>query len=128
MPPKGTESRYAMIAFLGQVPIKVRGQVGAGDYIIPSGAEDGTGIAVPSQSLAPEQFSAVVGQAWESSDDSGVKKINCLVGISSGSQAMANVANLVQAQNDRIADLEVRLAAMEKLVRETHVDGKGGAQ
>ena len=46
MPPKEKESKYEKVAFMGQVPVLVAGKVKAGDFIIPSGLNDGVGLAV----------------------------------------------------------------------------------
>ena len=46
-PGKDREHLYRKVAFLGQVPVRVRGQVNAGDYIVASTLNDGTGRAVP---------------------------------------------------------------------------------
>jgi hypothetical protein len=70
--------RYEQIAFLGQVPVKVRGPVQAGDYIVPSGRNDGTGVAVGTSTAVQGQ---IVGRAWESSDAAGVKRIRTAVGL-----------------------------------------------
>src|SRR5262245_29118985 len=101
MPRKGEEHGFETIAFVGQVRVAVRGQVTAGDFIVPSGDDDGVGIAISPQHLTPDQFSLVVGQAWESSKAPEVKKVNTLVGMSPGSQAVANVVRAVQSQEKR---------------------------
>jgi hypothetical protein len=112
MPSKGSEGRYEMIAFLGQVPVKVRGPVRGGDFILPSGQNDGVGVAMSSGEIAPEQVAQIVGQAWESSDDCGVKKVNALVGISPASKGIGRLAELIQRQEERIRRLEERLGAI----------------
>ena len=49
--PGPDKSGYELIAFFGQVNIKVIGKVNIGDYIIPSGHNDGSGIAIPEDDL-----------------------------------------------------------------------------
>lgn len=71
----------APVAFVGQVAVKVRGPVRAGDWIAPSGLADGTGIAVPGGSLASDPPAQLLGQAWSSSDDPGVKRVNVAIGL-----------------------------------------------
>jgi len=73
MPPEAEEHLYEKVAFMGQVPVKVSGQVKPGDYIIPSGFEDGTGIAVPPELMTADEFSKVVGRAWSGSAHSFLK-------------------------------------------------------
>lgn len=67
------DSKGNIVAFMGQVPVKVRGIVQSGDYIIPSGLNDGVGIATK------KRTAKCVGQAWETSLDKGVKKIRCFI-------------------------------------------------
>jgi len=83
MQEKGAEKFFEKVAFMGQIPVKVRGLVNLGDYIIPSGLNDGTGIAVSPEQMTVEEYSKIVGRAWASSNKESVKKVNILVGISS---------------------------------------------
>jgi hypothetical protein len=76
---KNNPNLYEAVTFIGQVPVKVRGSVTAGDYIIPSGHNDGIGIAVPESELLPEHHSQIVGQAWESNPKTDIKKINMAI-------------------------------------------------
>ena len=63
-PPPELEHLWERVAFLGQVPTLVLGDVNPGDYILPSGLEDGTGIAVAPEDLNPEDLPLIVGTAW----------------------------------------------------------------
>ena len=80
-PPESEEHLYERVAFVGQAPVKVRGPVKAGDYIIASGLNDGTSVAVSPEEMTTRQRSLVVGQAWESSSNLGVKLVNTAVGL-----------------------------------------------
>ena len=67
---------------MGQVPVKVRGKVAVGDYIIASNLNDGFGIAVSSKDITLNQFERIVGVAWsESANEFGFSMINVAVGI-----------------------------------------------
>ncbi|MDZ7765193.1 MAG: hypothetical protein U5K00_12320 [Melioribacteraceae bacterium] len=81
MPPADEEYKYEKVAFRGQVPVKVLGKVIAGDYIIPSGLEDGIGIAVSPEFMTGEEFAKTIGRAWESSNNQDVKFVNVGVGL-----------------------------------------------
>lgn len=81
MPPNGEEYKFEKVAFKGQVPVKVLGKVFAGDYIIPSGLEDGIGIAVSPNLMTGEEFAKTIGRAWESSSNPDVKFIKVGVGL-----------------------------------------------
>jgi hypothetical protein len=94
------------VAFLGQVQARVRGPVAAGDLIVPSGLEDGTAIAVSPEAISAEQFVQAVGQAWESSDEDGIKTVLVAVGRLHHDPTVAQMAAQMTA-------LEARLAALE---------------
>ncbi len=97
---------YARVAFIGQVDVNVRGVVNASDLLITSGLEDGTAIAVAPEEITSAQFTRVVGQAWESSADSGVKKVRASIGLLNHDPTVARMA-------ERIRQLEERLTALE---------------
>ncbi len=75
------EDSHVPVAFVGQVPVKVWGPVRAGDFILPSGREDGTGTAVAPEALSPEDAARIVGQAWEDAPGAGLHRVNVLVGL-----------------------------------------------
>jgi hypothetical protein len=81
LPPEEQEAGYEKVAFLGQVQVRVRGPVQAGDFILASGKDDGTGVAVAPERIRPDQLERIVGRAWQSSDGQGVKRINAAVGL-----------------------------------------------
>ena len=82
MPVQGKESNYEKIAFMGQVPVKVRGKVEVGDYIIASNLNDGIGIAINPKAITFDQFERIVGVAWsEAYGKSSLLMVNCAVGI-----------------------------------------------
>ena len=68
------------VAFIGQVPVKVRGPVNSGDYILPSGLNDGIGIAINPKTITFGQYREAIGIAWESSKEK-IAKVNVAVGI-----------------------------------------------
>jgi hypothetical protein len=109
-PPAGEESRYVPVALLGQVLVKVRGPVHVGDYIVPSGHNDGVGVAVAPQDLKASQISLVVGQALEDAAGEEVHQVKVLVGL-----PQTGILQTVLAERDsRIAALEARLRALEQ--------------
>ena len=108
-PPDGAEHNWARVGFIGQVPVRVRGPVEAGDWIVASGLDDGTGVAVRADALLPTQLGRVVGQALESAVHEGERLINVAIGLGHERALGGSVARL-QAQNET---LRHRLAAME---------------
>ncbi len=103
---------YEVTAFLGQVPVRVRGVVRSGDFLLPSGRHDGTAVAVGPRDLRAEQLARVLGRAWESSDEPGAKTVNAAIGLDEAAAA-ACVIDSLRAELERVAALETRLAAVE---------------
>jgi len=85
------------VAFLGQVRVKVRGTVKAGDFIVASGLDDGTGIS-GADGAAECSPARIIGRAWESSSEQGVKLIRVAVGIAPTFRADNLPAQLVALQ------------------------------
>ncbi|MBL8766547.1 MAG: hypothetical protein JNL94_04225, partial [Planctomycetes bacterium] len=121
-PPKGDEHRYEKVGFMGQVPVLVVGGCEAGDYILPSGREDGTGIAVAPGDLEVAQMGLVVGRALEPSQNDRADLINTLIGVKTNEWAEiaqrhdARVTELEHqacVQSDTIASLQSRVAELE---------------
>ncbi|MDC2982297.1 hypothetical protein OAZ21_02880, partial [Bacteroidota bacterium] len=109
MPDDNELWKYEKVAFMGQVPTMVRGLVNAGDFIIPSGLNDGTGIGVSSNDILPEQYGKIVGVAWSSSVSlTGVSYINMSIGLNNN-----DLATLAYNQQKKIDDIEKRLLALE---------------
>jgi len=94
---------------MGQIPVKVRGKVNIGDYILPSGYNDGTGIGVAPKDITSDQYASIVGVAWsETLEGSRRSLVNMAIGLNTN-----DVANLVNAQEERLTSLEERLMALE---------------
>ena len=102
---------YEKAAFLGQVQVRVRGPVAAGDLIVPSGLEDGIGMAVSPEAITAEQFAQAVGQAWESSAEEGIKEVLVAVGMLHHDPTVAQMAGRIDALEARLAALEGRKGA-----------------
>ena len=117
-PPRDQIDRFRKVAFVGQVPVKVRGAVHAGDYIVPSGLNDGLGIAVPPEKLSPARYGQIVGVALEPSTEASAGKVVVEVGLHTAAKQLADL----HAQKDRqisdltqaIQSLQARLEALEK--------------
>jgi hypothetical protein len=81
--PMAANAVHARVAMIGQVPVRVRGSVNAGDLIVPSGAADGTAIAMTPDQAASRGITMVVGTAWETSRQETVKPVNTAIGLPS---------------------------------------------
>ena len=102
MPEKDTKKRFKQIAFLGQVPVKVMGEVEKGDYILPSGNGDGMAIAVTPNEMKVNDYDRIIGVSWSEYHGNEVYSyINTAVGINSNDLtqqvvAMQGVINQMQ--------------------------------
>lgn len=102
------EKNYEKVAFLGQVPVRVKGAVAEGDYILPSGKNDGLGIAVNPSELPAYRHKEIVGIAWEAAEEAPLNFVNVAVGLHRN-----NLADEVQELSDEVDALIVRLGLEE---------------
>ncbi|UCE18871.1 MAG: hypothetical protein JSV84_00520 [Gemmatimonadota bacterium] len=116
MPEEDKEHLYEKVSFLGQVPVKVNGAVKEGDYIIPSGFDDGTGIAVSPELMTADEFSKVVGRAWSCSNNQSLKCVNMAIGLNSG-----DVAAIVKKQQNENQEIRAQLEYLRSQVAELKV-------
>lgn len=114
---------YEKVAFLGQVPVRVAGKVDAGDYILPSGFDDGFGRAVHPGQMSAEDYNRIVGVAWSSSDNDPNTLINVAVGLHDGE------ISKVVTQNQKSLDLvRSKLAQSDAILSNLLMGYKGVAK
>ncbi len=107
----GEERRpfYRRVAFMGQVPVRVRGAVAAGDLVIASGRNDGTAVAVRPGELSSASLGSIVGRALEGSEDNSVKSVRTMVGVTD----VGLFSTLLQGKERELAMVKERLASLE---------------
>ena len=118
MPPSAEEeANYEKIAFIGQVPVKVMGEVHVGDYILPSGEGDGLAIAISRDEMKAKDYIRIIGVAWEDWKEEDRNKIyqliNCAIGIN---------------QNDMggmIEQMQIVMNQMQDAIKEINPDYEG---
>lgn len=81
LPAKRDLANFEKVAFKGQVPVFVVGQVNLGDYILPSGNNDGLAIAVAPDQLKAGDYKNLIGIAWQEALQAPVNLVNVAVGI-----------------------------------------------
>lgn len=108
MPAAGKEKSYEKVAFLGQVRVKVLGKVKPGDYILPAGDNNGTGIAVSPDKIEPGQYSGIAGVAWGASESQQYGYVNVAVGLNS-----YDVINLGVQQEKKIKQQETEINSLK---------------
>jgi hypothetical protein len=126
-PTNGDVSRFEKVAFMGQVPVLVRGLVSAGDYIVASGLNDGSAVAVPADRLEMEHLARLVGRAWESAPSSSpMNLVNTAIGVNQHAarhvierqaRELTALKQDLAKSNSANAKLEDRLAAIEKALQ-----------
>lgn len=98
-------SSMVLIAMMGQARAKVRGSAKPGDYIIPSGLNDGLGRAIDPSKVTTKQLREVVGVVWNVETSGTLSIVNVAVGINQ---------NYAAAHIDQ---LETRLSKVEQQVQ-----------
>lgn len=120
-PAKEKEGDFEKVAFIGQVQVKVFGKVEPGDYILADGSA-GFGVGKHAADMAPEDYSRIVGIAWEGSTANGVSYVNTAVGLNTNDIARVAIKqqNELKAQQNEIDELKKQMgdmnAAIAKLV------------
>lgn len=149
LPKPGEEGKFRQVAFIGQVPVKVLGDVNKGDYILPSGNGDGMAIAVSPERMRLNDYRRIIGVAWQEYHGNELfSYINTAVGINSGDltrevSRMQEVMNRMQealaeanpAYRPTYFDVESLSSAnraettqsktMQQRIRERHAIGQG---
>ena len=96
-------TNYELVAFMGQVPTKVYGRVFAGDYILPSGYHNGSGIAKSPSLMRPEDYKRILGVAWEENEGGELGYINTAIGLNTN-----DLADLVKQQADQLKRSQIK--------------------
>ncbi|WP_412560286.1 hypothetical protein [Winogradskyella sp. MIT101101] len=112
LPQEREEPLFEKVAFMGQVPVRVIGKVNIGDYILPSGNNDGFGVAVSPDKISSKDIKNIVGVAWDSSDKLvSFKLINTAVGINNNDNnpIVIKLEQQVALQSKEINELKTLL-------------------
>jgi len=114
MPEEGKFTEYEKVAFMGQVPVLVYGEVQPGDFILPGGNNNGAGIALSPDDIQPGQYSKIVGVAWSGSESSLYGYVNVVVGMNASYIAQLNEKQekKIKEQEAEINDLKAQLNMM----------------
>jgi len=127
MPEVGKELNFEKVAFMGQVPVKVYGNVKPGDYILPSGLNNGFGIAISPKDLKPEDYLKIVGVAWSGTNSKiykskkpieKVKYVNVAVGLNANDvvELAIQQESKITKQKDEIKNLKNQLNKMNTVL------------
>jgi len=67
--PRNNDEAFVVVAFAGQVPVVVEGPVEEGDYLLPSGMNDGKAVAVSPDSIDFKTYRKAIGIALNIADE-----------------------------------------------------------
>ena len=109
------EHKYEKVAFMGQVPVRIKGTVSLGDYILPSGDHNGFGIAVAPEHMLASDFKRVVGVAWSEAKNSGINTINVAVGLNANA-----LSTVVDKQQEIIVKQQAQLQVLQSSLNKTN--------
>ncbi|MFN8292027.1 MAG: hypothetical protein U0U70_17365 [Chitinophagaceae bacterium] len=101
IPDEKNKTSYEKVAFMGQVPVKVKGKVAIGDYIVAYPDGTGVGYAINPARITANEMNRIAGVAWSASEEAGFSMINTAVGVNP--QA---VNHMIQKQENEINDLK----------------------
>jgi hypothetical protein len=108
--PSHNVADFEKVAFLGQVPVTVSGEVKLGDYILPDGNNMGMGIAVSPENMNSEDYKRIVGVAWSGSK-APISEINVAVGLNGSAMSKE-----LERQNEVNAKQEEQITMLKKIV------------
>ena len=121
MPEAGKEKMYEKVAFLGQVPIKIRNKAAIGDYILSSGLNDGFGLAVNPKKITLDQIPRIVGVSWsETETTSGFSYVNGAIGIN-----VNDVVPKMKQQQAEIKEIKTKVNELISYLKEKDPAFKG---
>jgi uncharacterized membrane-anchored protein YhcB (DUF1043 family) len=116
MPPDSISmSLCEKVGFMGQVPVRVKGKVKEGDYIIPYKSGSGYGKAVSPENLTIDMMSGIVGRSWSSSDNSGINLINMVIGLRNNEWI-----GIVKSDKKEIDSLKKEIRLLERQINNSN--------
>jgi hypothetical protein len=120
------DARRVAVAFVGQVPAKLRGSVEVGDLIVASGKDDGTARAVAPSEYRRAEHGPIAGQAWSAKASEEVGEVTVAVGLGR-SGAVAERLEQQQKQIDALKKRVWRVEPLRKRVARLEARSSGGS-
>lgn len=131
-PDKSRKQAYEKVAFMGQVPVYVLGKAKAGDYILPSGNQDGLGRAVTPEAMRAMDYTQIVGTAWSTKETDDCGLVNVAIGLNDYDISILaadneNQINVLKSEFDKTQEILSNLipgfktsARMQETVSRSH--------
>jgi hypothetical protein len=117
---KTENDQHEKVAFLGQVPVVVRGEVSLGDYILPDGLNMGIGTAVKPANMKAEDYKRIVGVAWSTSEaGKSLSEINVAVGLNglAISQEVDRQQAVISQQTEELNSMKEELSTLKTVLK-----------
>jgi hypothetical protein len=113
-----SEELCEKVGFIGQVPVWVIGKVNKGDFIISYKSNSGLGEAISTEKLTVDMMSKIVGRAWTSSDNEGVKLINTGIGIKTNEwiKFIRSNKNEIDSLREELSFLKEEIASRDEVL------------
>ena len=121
---RADREHHEAIAFVGQTPVRVRGDVEVGDVLVASGADDGTAVALAPHAVRLSHLGAVIGIAWDDAAGDGIHRVNAAIGIDqttalehalrAADRRIARQADTIDMLVDQVAEMQMRLEQLEE--------------
>ncbi|MFK7758283.1 MAG: hypothetical protein AB8B53_15235 [Flavobacteriales bacterium] len=113
MPLEGESTAVEKVAFMGQVPIKVYGEVSIGDYLIPSGNNDGIAVGISKERIDVDQYNDIIGIAWSASNpEQVISRVNVSIGLNSN-----DLASVVSSQQKELDAMRSEIETIKALLK-----------
>jgi|GEM_PF-4819164 len=110
-PSEAEKPNYRQVAFIGQVPVTISGNVNIGDYILPDNMGQGFAVAKSKSNMQITDYKKIIGVAWSVKNSQG--KVNVAVGINNN-----DMSEIITAQDQKITALDTRLKVIEDLIKD----------
>lgn len=113
MPDPDREQDFTKIAFMGQVPVRLIGGCRKGDYILPSGRNDGMARALSADRIDAADLDNVLGVAWDDIYQLQPTLAKVAVGLKP-----TEMIHVIQKQQAQIENLQEKISEIELLKQE----------
>jgi len=107
-------AHYEKVSFVGQVPVKVKGKVNKGDYILPSGNNDGVAIGKSPEELTENSVNKIIGIAWEAKETINLGKVRTYISLNNDKNAILELVKRNKQLKTQVDKLETKLKEIEK--------------
>ena len=116
---------YVLMAFLGQVDVKVTGNVKKGDLLVASHQYPTYAESISESELDLLNIDLIIGRAWESNENQTRSVVKAIIGFPFVSEALNNkilklqdrIYNLNNVSEDTFNQMELKIQKQKKLIK-----------